>query len=305
MGWVHMKLPTIITNLITASTMLAILCSCIEIKERVLKYPDGTTRERYTYYIDENDLELKDGIWSKYYPNGQKKERSHWQDGMMHGQWELWYDNGDKKKESNWMYNKKNGIEKMWYQGGQIEYQCMWEEGVRQGIETYWYENGRKKSEVEYLDGKQFGTKMEWEEDEEEILDTIALREEKKGIPDSMEVQKSQADKRDTLNSEKNEAQSTVADSISVAVPRCGYYALAKLKKHGGRCIKVADLEILEAQRLLASTAGLFAEPAAAASLAGMTKVRDLLPANSTIVLLITGSGLKDIEAAARGLAMI
>jgi threonine synthase len=92
----------------------------------------------------------------------------------------------------------------------------------------------------------------------------------------------------------------TVADSIAADVPRAGYYALRHLRQYGGRCVTVSDDEILEAQLLLSSYSGLFAEPAAAASLAGLVKVRDQIPSEATIALLITGSGLKDIESAMR-----
>ncbi len=93
----------------------------------------------------------------------------------------------------------------------------------------------------------------------------------------------------------------TLADSIAVGIPRNGYYALQLLKRHQGRVVEVSDQEILEAQHLLASRAGLFAEPAAATALAGFLRVRTEIPADEPVVLLITGNGLKDIEAARRG----
>jgi len=92
----------------------------------------------------------------------------------------------------------------------------------------------------------------------------------------------------------------TIADSISVGVPANGQSAVAKLRKHRGRCVEVSDVEILDAQIELSSVSGLFAEPAAAAALAGLRKELDRVPPESTIVLLITGSGLKDIDAAGR-----
>lgn len=94
----------------------------------------------------------------------------------------------------------------------------------------------------------------------------------------------------------------TVADSISVDVPRNGYHALAKLRAHGGRGVTVSDGEILAAQRELASTAGLFAEPSSSAAWAGFIKVKGELKTDSRVVVLITGSGLKDINGALRGL---
>jgi threonine synthase len=92
----------------------------------------------------------------------------------------------------------------------------------------------------------------------------------------------------------------TVADSISVDVPRNGYHALKQLKTYGGRCITVSDEAILQAQHWLASSTGLFAEPSAAASLAGFLSCQADIPADATVVLLVTGNGLKDIDAAMR-----
>ncbi len=94
-------------------------------------------------------------------------------------------------------------------------------------------------------------------------------------------------------------ASSTLADSIAVDVPRNGAYALSKLKKYGGRAVVVSDDEILEAQRMLSSRAGLFAEPSSSASLAGFLKTRGEIDPSSTVVLLVTGSGLKDLKSAA------
>ena len=97
-------------------------------------------------------------------------------------------------------------------------------------------------------------------------------------------------------------SSTTLADSISVDVPRGGYYALRKLKQHGGGAVVVSDDEILKAQHELASLSGLFAEPAAAAAYAGFTAEKAAISPEERVVLLITGSGLKDIDAAARGL---
>ncbi len=99
-------------------------------------------------------------------------------------------------------------------------------------------------------------------------------------------------------------ASETIADSISVDVPRNGVHALAKLKQYGGRTVVVSDAEILAAQKELSSESGLFAEPSSSAAFAGWMKVRSTVSAEETCVLLITGSGLKDVKAAARGLGL-
>ena len=94
----------------------------------------------------------------------------------------------------------------------------------------------------------------------------------------------------------------TCADSIAVDIPRGGTLAVRKLKKHGGTSVCVSDVAILDAQKLLAAYEGVFAEPAAAASLAGFIAMKSELPADAKTVLLITGSGLKDIESAKKAL---
>ena len=99
-------------------------------------------------------------------------------------------------------------------------------------------------------------------------------------------------------------AATTLADSISVDVPRNGLHALGKLRKHGGRAVVVSDADILAAQKTLASNSGLFGEPSSCAAFAGWLKVRDTLPADANSVVMITGSGLKDIASAARGLGL-
>jgi threonine synthase len=96
----------------------------------------------------------------------------------------------------------------------------------------------------------------------------------------------------------------TLADSIAVDVPRGGYFALDRLKRHGGRCVTVSDQAILEAQRRLSGRSGLFAEPAAAAAFAGL--LADLEAGRGPkrrdrAVVLLTGSGLKDIPGALKG----
>jgi len=96
----------------------------------------------------------------------------------------------------------------------------------------------------------------------------------------------------------------TIADSIAVDAPRNGPYALAKLRKYGGKAVVVGDEEILEAQRLASSRAGFFAEPSSATALAGLIKARASIGPRETLVVLLTGSGLKDIRNAAKAVGV-
>ena len=97
---------------------------------------------------------------------------------------------------------------------------------------------------------------------------------------------------------------STIADSISVSTPSNAYMAKQAVEESRGFSVCVSDEEILEGQKLLASTEGVFAEPAAASVIPALQKIKskNLLNENEHIVLLITGNGLKDIETAMRNI---
>lgn len=87
----------------------------------------------------------------------------------------------------------------------------------------------------------------------------------------------------------------TKASSISVALPRDRIKALRAIKDSGGQFIRVSDVEIYEAVVSLACSSGVFAEPGAAAAFAGAKKL-SAFDHEETSVVLITGSGLKDIS---------
>jgi threonine synthase len=91
----------------------------------------------------------------------------------------------------------------------------------------------------------------------------------------------------------------TIADSISVDIPRNFHMAAGYITKYHGQTITVSDDDILRASSILAKNTGIFTEPAAAAAFAGFLtyKNRFLIPKASTNVVLLTGSGLKDLNA--------
>jgi threonine synthase len=93
-------------------------------------------------------------------------------------------------------------------------------------------------------------------------------------------------------------AGNTIADSISVDIPRNFFMAQQYLQKYNGENLAVSDNEILAASSTLAKNTGIFAEPAAAVAFAGLLAFRQLhkLPDSSRNVVLLTGSGLKDLK---------
>ena len=94
----------------------------------------------------------------------------------------------------------------------------------------------------------------------------------------------------------KSVSADTIADSISVDQPRDGDKARRAIFESGGSGFKVSDDDILKAQYLLSQTTGIFAEPAAAAAYAGFLQASEsgTFKSEDHVVVLITGSGLKD-----------
>lgn len=90
----------------------------------------------------------------------------------------------------------------------------------------------------------------------------------------------------------------TLATAIRIGNPASWQQAVAAQEASRGSFSAVTDAEILEAYRLLASREGIFCEPASAASVAGLLKVKDQVPAGATVVCVLTGNGLKDPDTA-------
>ncbi len=92
----------------------------------------------------------------------------------------------------------------------------------------------------------------------------------------------------------------TVATAIRIGNPQSWTQAHKVMDESGGWFDELSDQEILDTQRLLAMSEGIFCEPASAASLGGA--IRDIkngrIPEGSTIVCTLTGNGLKDPDTA-------
>ena len=90
----------------------------------------------------------------------------------------------------------------------------------------------------------------------------------------------------------------TIATAIRIGNPASWQKAIAVQAASGGEFNAVTDAEILDAYRFLASEEGIFCEPASAASVAGLFKVKDRVPSGATVVCVLTGNGLKDPDTA-------
>lgn len=90
----------------------------------------------------------------------------------------------------------------------------------------------------------------------------------------------------------------TIADSISVGIPRDQVKALHAVLESDGRFVAVSDAEILSAISTLAKTVGVLAEPAGAAGLVGLKKLahQGIFSFRDRVLVMVTGNGLKDIK---------
>lgn len=92
------------------------------------------------------------------------------------------------------------------------------------------------------------------------------------------------------------DAPETIATAIRIGNPVSRDLALAARDESGGAIDAVSDDEIMQAYQLLASCEGIFAEPASAASIAGLTKLAKAsqIEKGARVVCTLTGHGLKD-----------
>ena len=90
----------------------------------------------------------------------------------------------------------------------------------------------------------------------------------------------------------------TIATAIRIGNPVNKEKALLARDSSNGKFYSITDSEIVEAYKLLGKEEGIFCEPASAASVAGLIKIKNFVPENSTIVCVLTGNGLKDPDCA-------
>lgn len=91
----------------------------------------------------------------------------------------------------------------------------------------------------------------------------------------------------------------TIAKSLAIGTPADGFYALKVMKETGGSAEDVSDDEVREGIKLLAETEGIFAETAGGVTVGVAKKLiaSGKIPAKDSVVLCITGNGLKTLDA--------
>jgi len=97
----------------------------------------------------------------------------------------------------------------------------------------------------------------------------------------------------------KPQKPKTIAKSLAIGNPADGFYALKTIRESGGSAEDVSDEEIIEGMKLLARTEGIFTETAGGVTVGVAKKLIDkgIIPRDESILLSITGNGLKTQEA--------
>jgi len=104
----------------------------------------------------------KTGVWTKYWPNGEKKSEIFYNNGRPTGDYKSFYDNGQLEESGSMKGGNLVGEFAMFYKDGTPKQKKTFNEvGETEGAVTFWYPNGQKELEFETSNGKETG-KAEW-----------------------------------------------------------------------------------------------------------------------------------------------
>lgn len=108
----------------------------------------------------------KTGVWTKYYPNGNKKHELTFANNVANGYAKIYYRNGQVQEEGIWKMNRWTGQYKFYYEDGTIKYDWSYNSsGKREGQQKYFHENGVLMYLGDWKNGKESGELVEYYED--------------------------------------------------------------------------------------------------------------------------------------------
>jgi antitoxin component YwqK of YwqJK toxin-antitoxin module len=169
--------------------------------------PDQLVSEGY--YVQNK----REGIWKKYYPNGNTRSEITYRNNLPRGPYKVYYPNGKLEEEGTWEGNKNTGLFRRYHENGSLAQEFTFTAaGKRDGVQRYFYENGRVQLQVEVQDGIAHGLYQAFSKDGELVEDKritngkidstltvpASLTDEelaKMSIPDVPEIEKVQASK--------------------------------------------------------------------------------------------------------------
>lgn len=113
---------------------------------------------------------VENGIFQRWYPNGQTEIIINFTDGKFDGLYEVWFSNGKKAVEENYEYGVLEGSFRRWHTNGNKSIEGSYNCGFLQGPYTMWYRNGFKCLESYFADGIPEGTRESWDTNGKSII---------------------------------------------------------------------------------------------------------------------------------------
>ena len=115
----------------------------------------------------------KDGPFTLYWGDGKKESNLKYEEGTyknkeLDGLYSKWWPNGQKWREATYKDGNLNGLETTWHQNGQKGREATYKDGNLNGLETTWHENGQKRKEATYKNGGIISKKF-WNNKGEEL----------------------------------------------------------------------------------------------------------------------------------------
>ncbi|MCF8256791.1 MAG: toxin-antitoxin system YwqK family antitoxin [Flavobacteriales bacterium] len=108
----------------------------------------------------------KNGIWTKYYPNGKKKHELTFTNNVANGYAKIYYRDGQLQEEGMWQQNKWAGQYKYYNENGNVKYDWSYNSaGKREGQQKYFHDNGVLMYLGEWKNGNEAGELVEYYED--------------------------------------------------------------------------------------------------------------------------------------------
>ncbi|MFT5184900.1 MAG: antitoxin component YwqK of YwqJK toxin-antitoxin module [Flavobacteriales bacterium] len=124
----------------------------------------------------------KEGLWTRFWPNGNLKSEIHYDRNRPSGAYSVYYNTGQMEERGLWDKNKNIGEFKRWHSNGNLQQEFYFSDsGKRNGIQKYFHENGIVELEVNIVNGKESGVMKRFLEDgtlkEEKVLQDGVLLE--------------------------------------------------------------------------------------------------------------------------------
>lgn len=108
----------------------------------------------------------KTGVWTKYFPNGNKKHELTFANNIANGYAKIYYRNGQLQEEGIWKMNRWSGQYKYYYPDGTLKYDWNYNgSGKREGQQKYFHENGVIQYLGDWKNGNESGELVEYHDD--------------------------------------------------------------------------------------------------------------------------------------------